>query len=277
MQNHLTMEKSKNSNQYNISEKKSLPTKETLSVTFLGTGTSTGIPQIGCSCPVCQSDNPKDKRLRSSVFVQTNGVHILIDAGPDLRQQLLTHKVDSLDGILITHEHYDHLGGIDDVRPLGETTIFCEQNVADVIYRTMHYCFTEKRYPGVPKIEINVIGDNNFYFKGIEIIPIRILHAKLPIVGYRIGDFAYLTDVKTIPESSFDKLNGLKLLIISALRKEPHIAHLNIEEAIEISKRIDADTTYFTHFSHHLGFHNIENKLLPKNIRLAYDNLTINM
>ncbi|VBB43323.1 putative hydrolase [uncultured Paludibacter sp.] len=248
-----------------------------MQITFLGTGTSTGVPQVGCTCDVCTSENPKDKRLRSSVLIKINDIQILIDAGPDLRQQLLTHSINHLDGILITHEHYDHLGGIDDIRPLGETTIFCENNVAKAIYRTMHYCFTDKKYPGVPKIEMEEITENDFYLKGIKITPIRVMHAKLPILGYRIGDFAYLTDVKTIPESSFEKLTGLKALVINALRKEEHIAHLNIEDAIGISKKIGAENTYFTHFSHHLGFHNEVDAQLPEKIHLAYDNLSINL
>lgn len=246
-------------------------------VIFLGTGTSTGIPQIGCSCEVCTSTDPKDRRLRSSVLVNVDGVKILIDAGPDLRQQLLANSVSNIDGILITHEHYDHLGGIDDIRPLGETTIYCESNVASAIYRTLHYCFAEKRYPGVPRIELVEISENDFYLKNIKITPIRVMHAKLPILGYRIGDFAYLTDVKTLPESSFEKLKGLKLLVINALREEEHIAHLNVQEAIEIARKVNAAKTYFTHFSHHLGLHKEVSDKLPENIFLSYDNLTINL
>lgn len=246
-------------------------------ITFLGSGTSTGIPQIGCSCEVCTSTDPRDRRLRSSVLVNVSGVQILIDAGPDLRQQLLTNSVSNLDGILITHEHYDHLGGIDDIRPLGNTTIYCEPNVASVLYRTMHYCFAEKRYPGVPRIELVEISEDDFYLEKIKITPIRVMHAKLPILGYRIGDFAYLTDVKTLPESSLEKLKGLKVLVINALRTEEHIAHLNLQEAIQIARKVNAEKTYFTHFSHHLGLHKEVNAKLPENIFLSYDNLSINL
>lgn len=246
-------------------------------VTFLGTGTSTGVPQIGCNCHVCTSQNPKDKRLRCSVLIQINDTDILIDAGPDMRQQLLTHQISSLDGVLITHEHYDHIGGLDDIRPLGKTTIFCEHNVAKTIYRIMPYCFSDYKYPGVPKIELNEITEDDFYLNGIKITPIRVMHAKLPILGYRIGDFAYLTDVKTIPEYSYEKLKGLKTLVINALRQEEHIAHLNISDAIEVSQKINAEATYFTHFSHDLGLHDQIDAQLPENIHLSYDNLSINL
>ena len=246
-------------------------------LTFLGTGTSTGVPQIGCTCEVCCSQNVKDKRLRSSVLIDINNTKILIDAGPDMRQQLLTHQISHLNGVLITHEHYDHVGGLDDIRPLGETTIYCEHKVMQTIYRTMPYCFSEKKYPGVPRIELKEITENDFYLNDIKITPIRVMHAKLPILGYRIGDFTYLTDVKTMPETSFEKLKGLKILIINALRQEEHIAHLNLQDAIEISKKIDAETTYFTHFSHDLGLHDEINKLLPEKIHLSFDNLSINL
>lgn len=246
-------------------------------LTFLGTGTSTGIPQIACKCKVCMSQNTKDKRLRSSVLIKINETQILIDAGPDMRQQLLNHQVIHLDAILVTHEHYDHLGGIDDIRPLGEASIFCEKNVADSIYKTMHYCFRENKYPGVPKMKLTEIAEDDFFIHNIKITPIRVFHSKLPILGFRIGDFAYLTDVKSIPESSFIRLKGLKTLVINALRKEEHIAHLNLEEAINISQKIDAQTTYFTHFSHDLGLHEEISKELPENFFLAYDNLVINI
>ncbi|MGC3977602.1 MAG: MBL fold metallo-hydrolase [Paludibacteraceae bacterium] len=248
-----------------------------MQIIFLGTGTSTGVPQIGCSCEVCSSNDPKDNRLRSSILIRINDMNILIDAGPDMRQQLLTHKVSYLDGILITHEHYDHLGGIDDIRPLGTASIYCEKNVSKSIRRTLHYSFAEKKYPGVPKIELVEITEDDFFLRDIKITPIRVMHAKLPILGFRIGDFAYLTDVKTIPEHSFEKLKGLKVLIINALRQEEHIAHLNVENAISVSEKINAETTYFTHFSHHLGLHKEIEKQLPKNIHLSYDNLSINV
>lgn len=246
-------------------------------VTFLGTGTSTGVPQIGCKCKVCSSENPKDKRLRSSVLIQTDDTNILIDAGPDMRQQLLRQQVSHIEGILITHEHYDHIGGLDDIRPLGETSIFCEHKVAQRIYQMMHYSFAEKKYPGVPKIEMIEISEDDFFLNNIRISPIRVLHAQLPILGYRIGNFAYLTDVKTIPDTSFDKLKGLKTLVINALRHEEHIAHLSLQDALEIAKKINAENTYFTHFSHDLGLHNEISKQLPEKIYLSYDNLSINL
>lgn len=246
-----------------------------MKLTFLGTGTSTGVPQIGCKCQVCKSKDSRDKRLRSSVLIETKEKRILIDAGPDLRQQLLANDISSLDGVLITHEHYDHIGGLDDLRPLGQTTVFCEKNVAKTIKTNMYYSFTLKKYPGVPNIELEEITDKVFFLQNLKIIPIRVIHAKLPILGYRIGDLAYLTDVKIIPEDSFEKLKGLKVLIINALREEEHIAHLNLQQAIEIAQKIGAENTYFTHFSHQIGLHKVVDAGLPENIHLSYDNLTL--
>lgn len=245
-------------------------------ITFLGTGTSTGVPQLGCNCEVCRSTDSRDKRLRASAFINYKGIDILIDAGPDLRQQLISNQIYNIDGIFLTHEHYDHVGGLDDIRPLGETNIYAETNVLEAIKRNMPYCFSKHPYPGAPKIYLHTISINKFHLQGVEITPIRIMHFKLPILGYRIGNLAYLTDVKQIPEPEFEKLKGLKTLVLTALRKEEHISHLTLQEALEIAKRIDAKQTYFTHISHDLGLHEEIEKELPKNIHLAYDNLSIN-
>ena len=246
-------------------------------ITFLGTGTSTGVPQLGCKCPVCRSDNPKDKRLRNSALITVDDKRFLIDAGPDLRQQLITNHIFHVTGILLTHEHYDHVGGLDDVRPLGETNIYAEANVLEAIERNMSYCFGAKIYPGVPKMNLHRIDLNPFQIKGVEITPIRVMHARLPVLGFRIGEIAYLTDVKTITDAELEKLRGLKVLVINALRKEEHISHISLSEAIHIARKVNAENTYFSHISHHLGLHDEVSRELPENIHLAYDNLSINI
>lgn len=246
------------------------------SIIFLGTGTSTGVPQLGCKCEVCTSNDPRDRRLRCSVLITYCGRRFLIDAGPDLRQQFITNNIEALDAILLTHEHYDHVGGLDDLRPLGKTNIYAEKNVLHAIQRNMPYCFGTNRYPGVPDLVLHEINESEFEIDGVKILPIRALHARLPILGFRIGDLAYLTDVKTIPDDQFQKLKGLKIFVINALRHEEHISHLSVNEAIEIARRVNAEKTYFTHASHHLGLQkNIENEL-TENIDYAYDNLSIN-
>ena len=247
-----------------------------MNILFLGTGTSTGVPQIGCKCEVCSSDNSKDNRLRASVVVTEGNTQILIDSGPDLRQQLLHEKLSSLSAILLTHEHYDHTAGLDDVRPLGEAQLYAEKRVLNVIQRNMPYCFGENKYPGVPTIHLHEINENEFYIDELKIQPIRIMHAKLPIFGYRINNIAYLTDVKTIEDKAIEQLQNLDVLILSALRINKHISHLSLEEAIEIAQKIGARETYFTHMSHDMGLHDQVNKTLPEHIQLAYDGLTIN-
>ena len=247
-----------------------------MNLLLLGTGTSTGVPQIGCNCKVCTSDNLKDKRLRASVMITDENTQIIIDCGPDLRQQLLRNKVDYLNGILITHEHYDHISGLDDIRPLGDAQVYGEKRVLQTIRRNMPYCFVENKYPGVPLINLNEIGENEIFIENIKIKPIRIMHAKLPILGFRIGDAAYLTDVKTIEDDSIKQLQNLKILIINALRPAKHIAHLSLDEALELAERIGAKETYFTHMSHDMGLHEDVNRSLPDHVQLAYDGLTLN-
>lgn len=248
-----------------------------MKITFLGTGTSTGVPQIGCKCKVCQSTNPHDKRLRASAMIEVNNKRIIIDAGPDFRAQMLQHKVDSIDAILITHEHYDHVGGIDDVRPLGLVDIYAEQRVLNQIKTVMPYCFSTSRYPGVPRIELHAIDENAFDIVGLQIQPIRIMHAQLPILGFRIANFAYITDLKTIPESSIAQLQNLDVLVLNALRIEQHISHINLDEAIALAQEIGAQRTYFIHFSHDLGLHCEVEAKLPPNIFLSYDGLSLEL
>ena len=244
-------------------------------ILFLGTGTSTGVPQLGCGCNTCRSTDSRDKRLRCSALVTINGKRILIDAGPDLRQQLITNKIFHIDGILLTHEHYDHVGGLDDVRPLGEVKIYAERKVLDAIQRNMPYCFGKYKNPGVPSLDLYEINGSEFEIEGIRITPIRIMHARLPILGFRIGDIAYLTDVKTIDETEIHKLQGVKILVVNALREEPHHSHFNLQEALDFIALIQPEKAYLTHISHLFGFHEDIQKKLPKNVYLAYDNLEI--
>lgn len=242
---------------------------------FLGTGTSTGIPVIGCKCNVCTSIDKKDNRLRASVLISDGTTKILIDCGPDLRQQLILYKVNELTGILLTHEHYDHVGGLDDVRPLGEAQLYAEKKVLNVIQRNMPYCFGENRYPNVPTIHLNEIDENAFYIEHLRILPIRIMHEKLPILGFRIGNTAYLTDVKTMDDKAIEQLKGLDVLVLNALRINKHISHLSLNEALELASKIGAKQTYFTHMSHDMGLHQEVNQMLPPNIQLAYDGLQL--
>ena len=205
-----------------------------MQVTFLGTGTSTGIPQIGCTCSVCTSTDPRDSRLRTSAIVEIEGKNILIDCGPDFRQQMLRFHIKRIDAVLVTHIHYDHTGGIDDLRPFGENgtvPIYLEPSVAEGIRNRLPYCFADHRYPGVPNICLQEIGLSPFLIEGIEIVPIRVMHYKLPILGYRIGRFAYITDALTIPESEYEKLKDIDVLVVNALRKKPHLSHQTLADA----------------------------------------------
>lgn len=246
-------------------------------IVFLGTGTSTGIPQIGCNCSTCQSSDPKDKRLRASVLIEIENTKILIDSGPDLRQQFLKHDIKNLTSILLTHEHYDHVGGLDDIRPLGEVTIFAEKKVLNVVRRNMPYCFGENKYPGVPVMNLEEINLDVFKVENFKIQPIRIMHAQLPILGFRIGKMAYLTDVKTIDDLSISMLKDLDVLVLNALRHKEHVSHINLNEALEITKKINARKTYFTHLSHDMGKHEITQSTLPENVFIAFDDLVLNL
>lgn len=251
-----------------------------MEVTFLGTGTSQGIPIIGVDHPVCYSDDPRDKRLRVSVLVNWKGKNILIDCGPDFRQQMLANNVKRLDAIFYTHEHNDHTAGLDDIRPYffrqGDIPIFAHQRVLDSLRRKFDYIFTsEDRYPGAPAVIENVVRNEEFQFEGLNVLPVDFKHNKLQVFGYRMGDFAYLTDIKTITEEEIAKLKNLKVLVVSALRREPHHSHFNLEEALEFVKMVKPERTYFTHISHMLGFHAEVEEELPENVHLAYDNLKI--
>ncbi len=252
-----------------------------LKITFLGTGTSQGIPIIGSKHPVCLSDDPKDKRLRVSVLISWGIYNYVIDCGPDFRQQMLAHPVDRLDGILFTHEHADHTAGLDDVRPYffrqGDIPIYAHQRVADSLRNRFDYIFADtNRYPGAPCVAVNLVENNHPITLGnISVIPISAQHNRIQVFGYRFKDFTYLTDVKTIDEKEIDKIRGSKILVVNALREEPHHSHFNLEEALAFVKKVKPETAYFTHISHNLGFHAEVEQKLPEGVHLAYDGLVV--
>ena len=253
-----------------------------LRIHFLGTGTSQGIPVIGSNHPVCQSKDSKDKRLRVSILIQWEDTNLVIDCGPDFRQQMLRTDCSHLDGILFTHEHADHTAGLDDIRPFffrqGDIPVYGSHRVLKNLNMRFGYIFSsEKKYPGAPSVEQNPINYKTpFKFKNKIIFPIEVLHNKLHVMGFRIDNFCYLTDVKTIPEQEYQKLKNLDVLVLNALRIDPHLSHLNLEEALSIIEIIQPKTTYLTHISHLMGFHDEVSKKLPPNIFLAFDNLTVN-
>ena len=252
-----------------------------IKITFLGTGTSQGIPVIGSDHPVSFSDDLKDKRLRSSILIEYKDFNFVIDCGPDFRQQMLRTNCRKLDAIIFTHEHADHTTGIDDVRPYffrqGKIPIYLHERVLNSLHKRFAYIFDPKqKYPGAPDFEVNLITkENDFQIFGLNITPIESVHYKLPVLGFRLGRFAYLTDVKTISDKEMLKLNGLDTLVINALRYESHPSHLNIEEALEIINQLKPKQTFFTHISHNMGFHEEVCRSLPKSVSLAFDGLVL--
>lgn len=253
-----------------------------LKITFLGTGTSQGVPVITCRCEVCMSEDVRDKRLRSSVLVQTKGKSFVIDTGPDFRQQMLNNSVADITAVLFTHEHKDHVAGLDDVRPYNHfhkkaINVYAEERVNEALKREYAYIFAEDKYPGIPQLSMNTISESAFEVEGIKIDPVRVYHYKLPILGFKIERFCYLTDVKTIPDKELKKLEDLDVLVINALRKKEHFTHLNLEEALTIIKKLKPKKAYLTHLSHDFGLHAIEEKLLPQNVAIAYDGLVLDL
>ena len=251
-----------------------------MKITFLGTGTSQGIPIIGSTHPVCLSYNPKDKRLRVSVLVEWDDYCYVVDCGPDFRQQMLNAKVTKIDGVVLTHEHADHTMGLDDIRPFffrqGDIDLFAHKRVFKALEKRFDYIFTsEAKYPGVPSVIKHEIKNEPFTLGNLEVIPVDGLHYKLQVFGFRFGDFAYLTDMKTVPEPEIEKLQNLEVLVVNALREEPHISHFNLEEALEFIDKVKPKRAYLTHISHWLGFHDDVQQKLPDNVFLAYDNLQI--
>jgi phosphoribosyl 1,2-cyclic phosphate phosphodiesterase len=248
-------------------------------ITFLGTGTSQGVPVIACDCKTCLSADQHDKRLRTSLLLESDDTVLLFDAGPDFRQQMLREKVKKLDSIILTHEHKDHISGMDDVRAFNYKSqdaidIYAEDRVQKAIKNEYSYVFSEYQYPGIPKMRLHSIPEHSFYIRRIQIIPIRVFHYRLPVYGFRIGNFAYITDANYIPEESRKKLLGVKYLIINALRKEKHISHFSLSEAVEFIKEISPEKAYITHISHQMGNYADVSKELPPGIMLAYDSLS---
>jgi phosphoribosyl 1,2-cyclic phosphate phosphodiesterase len=254
-----------------------------MQITFLGTGTSQGVPMIACPCNVCQSNNNKDKRLRSSVMVEYKNKNIVIDTGPDFRTQMLRENVNDVNAILFTHEHKDHTSGLDDIRAFNyfnkkRIPIYASQHASIKIKNDFDYVFSGANYPGIPEIDLHEIDNAEFKIEpDINVIPIEVLHYKLPVMGYRIDNFTYITDANYISETEIKKIYGTKILVLNALRKEKHISHFTLAEAIELALKIGAEKTYFTHISHQLGLHDDVSKELPKNIFLAYDGLKISI
>ena len=251
-----------------------------MKVTFLGTGTSQGIPIIGSHHPVCLSTNPKDKRLRVSVLLEWENFTILIDCGPDFRQQLLRTNCTKIDAVLFTHEHSDHTAGLDDLRPFyfrqGDIPVYAHKRVLQALKKRFEYIFeTNNKYPGVLTLDTHPIENQSFFIEDKKIIPVEVYHHKLPVFGFRVENFAYITDAKTIAKEEIEKLQNLDVLVINALRVEPHLSHLNLEEAIALIKQIRPKKAYLTHISHHMGFHDEVQKALPESIFLAYDQLEI--
>ncbi|MEN9334556.1 MAG: hypothetical protein RLY35_1736 [Bacteroidota bacterium] len=248
---------------------------------FLGTGTSQGVPVIACNCAICSSQNPKDQRLRTSVLIQDEDQTIVIDSGPDFRQQLLREKVQSLDAVLFTHEHKDHIAGLDDVRAFNyrydkAMNVYCTDAVETALRREFNYVFENQHYPGVPKIQLHKINEQTFPLGCWAVTPLPVMHLKLPVLGFRIGALSYVTDANYMSSETKEKIKGSQILILNALRNEKHPSHFTLEEAIDLANELEVPQVYFTHISHQLGLHDDVQSKLPPHMHLAYDGLTLN-
>jgi phosphoribosyl 1,2-cyclic phosphate phosphodiesterase len=254
--------------------------KPPIKVTFLGTGTSQGVPMIACNCEVCTSADINDKRLRSSILIETAKTRIIIDSGPDFRQQLLREKIKRLDAVVFTHEHKDHIAGLDEVKAFNflnkiRMPVYATEYVNKALHREFAYIFAESKYPGIPQIDVFDVDDESFTIGDITLEPINVLHYQLPVKGFRVNNFAYITDANFISESEKQKLKHLDVLVLNALRREPHVSHFTLEEAVLLAKELKPRKTYFTHISHQLGLHDVVNKELSTNMELAMDGLQI--
>lgn len=253
-----------------------------IKITFLGTGTSSGVPMIACTCEVCTSADPRDNRLRSSIMIESENTTLVIDTTPDFRYQMLRAKVKNIDAVLFTHQHKDHVAGLDDIKAFnyfqnGAINVYANEATQKALKNEFYYIFAEHRYPGIPDITLNYIKEEGFVAGDLPVIPINVMHLKMPVVGFRFGDFTYITDANFISEQEKEKIKGSKILVLNALRHKSHISHFTLQEAIDISKEVGAEQTYFTHISHQLGLHEEINASLPAGCALAYDGLEITL
>lgn len=253
-----------------------------IKITFLGTGTSSGVPMIGCDCEVCTSPDKKDKRLRSSILVQSDRTTLVVDTGPDFRYQMLREKIKHLDAVVFTHPHKDHMAGLDDIRAFNYLNkrpmeIYADSLTEEAVRRDFYYAFSDTKYPGIPELNLNTITMEPFMVGDIPVTPILVWHLKMPVMGYRFGKFTYITDANRIEENEKEKIKGSEVLVLNALRKQKHISHFNLEEAIAMAQELKIPNTYFTHLSHQMGRHQDVEKELPPGIHLAYDGLTLRL
>ena len=257
-------------------------TSPSLKITFLGTGTSSGVPMIACGCNVCSSPNKKDKRLRSSILVQSENTTLLVDTTPDFRYQMLREHVKEMDAVLFTHSHKDHVAGLDDIKAFNyfqnkPIDVYADALTQKALKNEFYYIFAEHKYPGVPDIVLQDISDKPFMAGDIPVIPIRVWHLNMPVLGFRFGNFTYITDANRIDEAEKEKIKGSKVIVLNALRHKKHISHFTIDEAVKMAQELIVPTAYFTHISHQLGLHEEVNKTLPPGYGLAYDGLTLSV
>jgi phosphoribosyl 1,2-cyclic phosphate phosphodiesterase len=251
-----------------------------LKITFLGTGTSQGVPLIGCACEVCISSNPKDNRLRSSVMIRSRDKTLVIDAGPDFRQQMLRYKVHRLDGLLLTHQHKDHIAGLDDIRAYNyhqksNVDVFASMEVQVALKREFAYIFDGTDYPGIPRINLHAIKEKKFVAGDMEVLPLNVFHYMMPVHGFRVGGFTYVTDANYIPDAEKEKIKGSDVLVLNALRREKHVSHFTLDQAVALINELNPKRAFLTHISHQLGLHDVVNQELPDNIKCAFDGLEI--